>query len=140
MYTDWLGQEIKVGTHILYAISSSHYAKLVYGEVLEIIPIDVSKQRHVWYGRDFKLKVQPYFENTDVISGTDRGSEYVPSKDGASKFVRKNPKPVTLQNIEKVTVFSISDEMLSKIDQDFEDRLAKRNEKLLEQHKERVGS
>lgn len=137
--TDWLGTPIEVGSPVLYAISDGHFAKIVWGEVMEIIPVE-PKRRAVYdmeavvergrgrpiigyedywpFDRTFKLKVQPQFTNTEVWSSgwSARATDYVWDtedgkwKEGAKlKYVRKLPKPVFVQNVEKITVFPLTD-------------------------------
>lgn len=135
-YTDWLGQPIEVGSPVLYAVSNSHYAVVVWAEVLEIIPVE-PQMRDVWspedmklirhkrgapigkeeywpYGRTFKLKVQPYYQNSDFrelrgASWSSRGIDSDWRAEKGSRYKRALPKPVTIQNVEKVTVFPLPD-------------------------------
>ena len=149
--TDWLGMPIEVGSPVLYAISDSHFAKVVWGEVLEIIPVEPQRRavydpevttyprpvigyEDYWpFDRTFKLKIQPYFTNTEIWSKgwSARATDYVwDTEDGhwsegaKLKYVRALPKPVTVQNVEKVTVFPLSPEQREHVESVIASRVA----------------
>lgn len=129
MPKDWLGNTIEVGSPVLYAISQGHFAKVVWGEVLEILP--KSEYEH-WEFRDFRLKVQPYFENTDLVAGwgAGRSSDYVYKPGGKTVFKRKLPTPIVVKNVEKVTVFPLSDEVRARAEKIINDKVEANNERL----------
>jgi hypothetical protein len=130
---DWLGNQIEVGSPVLYAISEGHFAKVVWGEVLEIIPVEPP---HYCGGfRNFKLKVQPYFENVEVINpgsdyATGRNVEWTWNLNGTSTYERKLPKTAFVQNVEKVTVFPISPDVRARLDAVIDEKIRKGNERL----------
>lgn len=133
-YADWLGQTIGIGTPVLYAVSNGHYAQVVWGTVLKITDVEPSSRpiydpevtmyprpildyEDYWpYGRKFKLKVQPQWQS-EPEGRQDRGVEFRiewsaewPDPDRyivRSWYERILPKPVTIQNVEKVTVFPL---------------------------------
>lgn len=131
---DWLGNEILVGSPVLYAISEGHFAKVVWGEVLEVIEV---KNPESYFGgfRWFKLKVQPRFENVDVI---DPDATYVSARGTESYWVNAAgeecewdfggvgdvrlmkrltpPKPAFVKNVEKVTVFPLAQDVRDRLE------------------------
>lgn len=136
IYRDWLGQRIEVGTPVLYAISQSHFAKLVWGHVLEIKPVP-NPDRYFDGFRSFKLKIQPRFENVDVISKTGPSGraidfEYDPGL-GRGEFKRALPKPTTVTNVEKVTVFPLPDHVVKRIEENLDRRVEEANERRRQQ-------
>ncbi len=98
-YKDFLGNEVKVGSKILYAITKSRSACLVYAEVLEIR--DGDDGQYSWSPAvPFKLHVQPlqdsYGQRYSNIKGFDREKrEYI---------TEGLPKPVTLQHADRFAV------------------------------------
>lgn len=134
IYRDWLGQEIRVGSPVLYAISEGHFAKLVWGEVLEIIPV-ANPSNYFGGFRNFKLKIQPKFENIDVLSEEAYGGRAVeykssPSGIGRGEFRRAELKPSHVQNVEKVTVFPLPAHVIDRIEAQLDERVRMSNEKM----------
>lgn len=131
IYRDWLGQEIRVGSPVLYAISEGHFAKLVWGEVLEVQPVAAPESYFDGF-RNFKLKIQPRFENIDVISSTHGGRavdfKYDPAA-GRGEFKRADLKPSYVKNVEKVTVFPLPAHVIDRIEAQLDERVRAANER-----------
>jgi hypothetical protein len=127
-YTDWLGQTIEVGSPVLYAVSNGHYAQVVWAEVIAITPVEPKHQlvrnsegryeegeEYYPYNRKFKLKVQPYYQSSPGDGDRRAVETKWATPDGKWSqgaqllYERVLPKQVTVQNVEKVTVFPLPD-------------------------------
>lgn len=149
-YKDWLGQPIEVGSPVLYAVSNSHYAQVVWAEVLAITDVEpetrnlyddqrkvvVGHEDHWPYGRKFKLKVQPYFQS-DPSGASQRSidTEWDTADgkwaEGAGLvYKRVLPKPAFIQNIEKVTVFPLPEEVRAQLDAEVDTAVNAGNERM----------
>jgi hypothetical protein len=96
-YTDFRGNEVKVGSKIFYAITKNRSACLVEAEVLEIRPRKEGER-----GPAFKLHVQPlrdsYGQRWSNVKGFDSERR---------EFITEGlPKAVTLQHTDRFAVIA----------------------------------
>jgi hypothetical protein len=125
MHKDWLGNEITVGSSVIYAISSGHYARVVLGEVVEI-----KDEPDPYYGRrpddfrQFSLVIQPIAESGTKGLDISRGVKW--NWDGhTSHYTVEKPNLARIKNVEKVTVYHKPegfDEMVAQMVQEAVDR------------------
>lgn len=132
-YRDWLGNLIEVGSPVLYAISEGHFAKVVWAEVLEILPVEDAEPYFNGF-RNFKLKVQPYYENVDVLNtggfSSPRGISFsYDSEAEHGHYERVLPKPAFVKNVEKVTVFPLPDGVRERFEAILDERVEQGNKR-----------
>ena len=127
---DWLGNDLEVGTTVLYAISNDHYAGLVLGKITEIIFLEEEPRGYKF--RKFKLKIQPILDSRPGGYSFDRCIEGNWVDGGTYFYTRKEPKPVTIQNVEKVVAFPTSLDFMDRINKEIDEEIIQRTQRSIE--------